>query len=215
MQVIKEEELTVFVSRWASRASGEAEEDPGKKLNPAMSKEVTQWLSFLSNKLTTPQMSESVEMPPADRLVRPAEFDAVMTAIHIAMSAASCRELKLNRVKGAWLTAFKHAFQDESAELPHVPDASDDELDDSLSLDPVANLSSSPPREPPPAQSPCPRSNSPHHSFNITSTSSSLSSSSSTSSSSSSSSLPHPHQKVFPFPFNKFSSSRYCAFWTS
>ena len=41
MQVIKEEELTVFVPRWEGRTSEEAEEDPGKKLNPATSKEVT------------------------------------------------------------------------------------------------------------------------------------------------------------------------------
>ena len=52
-------------------------------------------------------MSESVEMPPVDRLVRPAKFDAAMTAINIVISAEECRELQLNRLKGAWLTACK------------------------------------------------------------------------------------------------------------
>ena len=132
--MIKEEVLTVFMPRRASRASEEAEEDPAKKLNPATSKEVTQWLSFLLNKLSTPQMSESVEMPPANRLVRPAELDSAVTAINIALSAAVCRELQLNRMKGAWLRTFKHTFQHASAELSHVPDATDDEIDDSLSL---------------------------------------------------------------------------------
>ena len=116
-------------------------------------------------------------MPPADRLVRPAEFDAAMTTIHIAISAAACRELQFNRVKGAWLTAFKYTFQDASAEVLHVPDASDDKLDDSLSLDSLTNLSSSPPREPPPTQSSCHRPDYSHHSLNITSTSSASSSS--------------------------------------
>ena len=100
----------MLVPNWASQASADTVESQGKGQNHATSKEVTRWLSFLSNKLTTPQMSESVDMPPSDCLI-PVEFAAAMTAI---------KWKYWQLVISPWLSAFKHAFWDASAELPHV-----------------------------------------------------------------------------------------------
>ena len=84
----------------------------------------------------------SVAMLTVDYLVSPAEFDSAMRAKNIAISATACHELQLNRLKGAWLMAFEHAFQDASDELPNVPNDTDDELYGSRSLDSVINRTS-------------------------------------------------------------------------